>query len=142
MRVFTNNKGVARSIEAFLAALLLIGCIALVPTFSAKTQSPDFASLASEKLTALDNTGQLATLIDAGNWVALKSCIDSAIPLTLWYNLTIFDQHMNELNPFPICSSGTVSENINSVDYVSVSPGGMYRVYVLRLQLSQVASQL
>ena len=142
MRIFTNNKGVARSIEAFLAALLLIGSIALVPTFSAKTQSPDFASLALERLIALDNNGQLAALIDAGNWVALKSCIDSAIPLTLWYNLTIFDQYMNAINPFPLCSSGTVSENINSVDYVSVSLGGTYRVYVLRLQLSLVGSQL
>jgi hypothetical protein len=141
LRIFSNNKGQARLIEAFLATLLLIGCVALIPTYSAKTHPPDFASIALEKLTTLDNNGQLAALIDAGNWVALKSCIDSVIPLTLWYNLTIFDQHMNALNSFPLCSSGTVSENINSVDYVSVSPGGTYRVYILRLQLSQVGSQ-
>jgi hypothetical protein len=127
-------------IEAFLATLLLIGCVALVPSYSAKTQPNDLTSFALEKLTALDKSGQLAVLIDSGNWVAVKGCIDSAIPLTLWYNLTIFDENMNAINPFPICSSGTLSENINSVDYVSASPSSSYKIYLLRLQLSQVGT--
>ena len=141
MRIFSNKKGQARMIEAFLATLLLIGCVALVPSYSSKTQPNDLTSFALEKLTALDNNGQLAVLIDSGNWAELKSCIDSVIPLTLWYNLTIFDENMNALNPFPLCSSGTVSENINSVDYVSASPSSSYNIYLLRLQLSQVGTQ-
>ena len=128
-------------IEAFLATLLLIGCVALVPSYSAKSQPNDLTSLALEKLTVLDTNGQLAVLIDSGNWAAVKSCIDSVMPLTLWYNLTIFDENMNALNPFPLCTSGTVSENINSVDYVSASPSSSYNIFLLRLQLSQVGTQ-
>ena len=141
MRILKNNKGVARIIEAFLATLLLIGCIAIVPAYSAKSQPHDFSSFAIETLTSLDNNGQLALLIDNNDWRTLRNCIDAAIPLTLWYNLTVFDENMKPLNPSPLCSSGTVSDNIGSVDYVSASPDSNYRVYVLRLQLSQVGSQ-
>jgi hypothetical protein len=141
LRLLSNKKGQARMIEAFLATLLLIGCIALVPAYSAKTQPNDLTSFALEKLIALDNNGQLAVLIETGNWTALKHCIDSVIPLTLWYNLTVFDENMNAICPFLLCSSGPVSDNIYSVDYVSASPISSYSVYVLRLQLSQVGTQ-
>jgi hypothetical protein len=141
LRIIKNNKGQARIIEAFLATLLLIGCIAIIPTYSTKTQPYDFSSFAIETLTSLDNNGKLAVLIDSRDWVTLRSCIDLALPLTLWYNLTVFDENMKPVNPFPLCSSGTVSDNIDSSDYVSVSPSSTYRVYLIRLQLSQVGSQ-
>jgi hypothetical protein len=141
MRMLKNDRGIARIIEAFLATLLLIGCIAIIPTYSIKTQPHDFSSFAMETLTSLDNNGELAVLVDSGDWVALRSCIASAIPITLWYNLTIFDENMNPVNPFPLCSSGTVSDNIGSIDYLTASPSNTFRVYLLRLQLSQVGSQ-
>ncbi len=141
MRLLNNNRGVARIIEAFLATMLLIGCIAIIPIYSAKTQPRDFSSFAIETLSSLDNNGELALLIDAGDWVAFRSCIAAAIPLTLWYNLTVFDENMTPINPFALCSSGTVSDNIGSVDYLSVSPSSTFTVYLLRLQLSQVGSQ-
>lgn len=141
MRILRNNKGVARIIEAFLAILLLTACIAIVPAYSTKTQTRDFSSFALETLTSLDNNGQLAVLVDAENWVALRSCVDSAIPFTLWFNLTVFDENMKPLNPYPLCSSGSVSDNIGSIDYLSASLNSTYRVYILRLQLSQVGSQ-
>jgi hypothetical protein len=139
--MLNNNRGVARIIEAFLATMLLIGCIAIIPIYSVKTQPHDFSSFAIETLTSLDDNGELAVLIDAEDWVALRSCVAAAIPLTLWYNLTVFDENMNNLNPFPVCSSGSVSDNIGSVDYLSVSPNSTFTVYLLRLQLSQVGSQ-
>ena len=141
MRMLNNKRGVARIIEAFLATLLLIGCVAIIPIYSAKTQPHDFSSFSIETLTSLDNNGELAALIDAEDWEALRSCLSAAIPLTLWYNLTVFDENMNPLNPFALCSSGTVSDNIVSVDYLSVSPSSTFTVYLLRLQLSQVGSQ-
>ena len=141
MKLLKNNRGVARIIEAFLATLLLIGCIAIIPIYSAKTQPHDFSSFAVVTLISLDNNGELAVLIDAEDWGALKSCVSAAIPLTLWYNLTVFDENMNPLNPFPLSSSGSVSDNIGSVDYLSVSPSSTFTVYLLRLQLSQVGSQ-
>jgi hypothetical protein len=136
-----DNRGVARIIEAFLATILIIGCIAIIPTYASKTQPHDFSSFALETLASLDDNGKLAVLIDSEDWVALRSCIAAAIPLTLWYNLTVFDENMNPINPFPLCNSGTVSDNIGSVDYLSVSPSSTFAVYLLRLQLSQVGSQ-
>ena len=141
MRILRNNEGVARIIEAFLAILLLTACIAIVPAYSTKTQTRDFSSFGLETLTSLDNNGHLAALVDAENWDALRSCVESAIPLTLWFNLTVFDENMKPLNPFPLCSSGSVSDNIGSIDYLGASLNSTYSVYILRLQLSQVGSQ-
>ena len=38
--------------------------------------------------------------------------------MTVWFNLTVFDQNMHVVNPFPICNAGAVSEKIISVDYI------------------------
>jgi hypothetical protein len=87
---------------------------------------------------SLDSNGHLSTLIDTQNWTDLKDCIESTLPLTVWFNLTVFDQNMNIVNPYPICNAGTVSDKITSLDYVCASTNSTYAVYILRLQLSEV----
>ena len=138
MKLLTNNKAQIRVIEAFLASLLLTGCIAIIPIYTNFTTPQNLSSEARNILTSLDSKGELAILIDNNNWQGLKDTIDSAIPLTLWYNLTIFDENKNILNPFPISSSGIISDNMNSVEYLSVSPNSQFRIYILRLQISSV----
>ena len=142
MRLLKNNRGVARVIEAFLASVMLMGCLALIPAQPAVTSNStgNLASTAQNILLTLDCNGHLAALVDAQNWLALKNSVESALPLTVWFNLTVFDKNMNPLNPFPICNAGTVSDNIASVDYVCASQNGTYHFYVLRLQLSEVGA--
>jgi hypothetical protein len=140
MRIFRDKRGQARLIEAFLATLLLVGCIAILPSYFKTNQPHDLTSVGQEMIASLNNNGQLARLIDAQNWPALKSCVEAAIPLTLWYNLTVFDETMNPLNPLLLCSSGAVSDNIGSTDYIIASPNSTFTLYVLRIQLSQVGS--
>jgi len=139
MKIVRNRKGVARIIEAFLASVLLFSCLSFVPiTSNIKNSSGTLVSTAQNALLSMDSNGHLATLIENGNWSLLKACIASALPMTAWYNLTVFDQDMNIINNSPICNAGTVSDKIVSVDYVCVSQNAAYAVYVLRLQLSEV----
>lgn len=138
MKLLTNKKGQIRVIEAFLASLLLTGCIAIIPIYSDYNTPLNLYSQARNILIALDSNGELAILIDNENWQGLKDTLNSAVPLTLWYNLTVFDEATNILNPIPISSSGIVNDNINSIDYLSVSPNSQYTVYILRLQISTV----
>ena len=128
-----------RIIEAIFATILLMSCLALIPSSSSVPDSTgNLISTAQNVLLSLDSNGHLATLIDNQNWAALKDCLESALPLTVWFNLTVFDQNMNCINPFPICNAGTVSDKIVSVDYVCASQNSTYTIYILRLQLSEV----
>jgi hypothetical protein len=116
-----------------------MSCLALIPsTTIVNDPTINLSSTAQNVLLSLDSKGHLAALIDAHNWGALKDCLESSLPLTTWFNLTIFDQNMNVINPFPICNAGLVSDKIVSVDYVCASQNGTYAIYILQLQLSQV----
>ena len=95
-------------------------------------------STAQNILLSLDNNGHIAALVGNQDWASLKDCIESSLPLTVWFNLTIFDQSMHVINPFPICNAGAVSDKIISVDYICVSQSSSYTIYILQLQLSQV----
>jgi hypothetical protein len=138
LKFLTNKKGQVRVIEAFLASLLLTGCIAIIPIYSNYNEPQNLNSEARNILTSLDSNGALAIFIDNENWQGLKNTLNAAIPITLWYNLTIFDENANILNPISISSSGVINENINSIDYMSVSPNSQFAVYILRLQISTV----
>jgi len=130
-----------RIIEAIFATILLMSCLALIPSSSSVPDSTgNLISTAQNVLLSLDSNGHLATLIDNQNWTALKDCLESALPLTVWFNLTVFNQTMNIINPpnFPICNAGAVSDKIVSVDYVCASQNSTYAIYILRLQLSEV----
>jgi hypothetical protein len=142
MNFLKNNKGVARVIEAFLASILLMSCLSLVPVPPSNMKNPteNLVSTANNILLSLDTNGYLATIVDGRNWTTLKECVESALPLTTWFNLTVFDQGMNTLNPFPISNAGALNDKVISVDYICVSQNSNYTIYVLRLQLSELGS--
>jgi len=139
LRLQKDKRGISHVIEAFFAAVLLMSCLALIPSQPAlSTSSSNLSSTANNILLSLDSDGQLATLIDNRDWAALKSSVQSALPLTAWFNLTVFDANMTCLNEYPISNAGVGSGTVFSQDYVCVSQSCNFTVYVLRLQLSTV----
>lgn len=141
MRLLKDKKGVVRVIEAFLASLLLMSCLSMIPAQpNLKDPTGNLASTAQNLLLSLDSNGHLATLVDNRDWQGLKASIESALPLTEWFNLTVYDGNMKVLNGYPISSGGAVSDKIVSTDYVCASQSCTYTVYMLQLQLSQVGS--
>ena len=139
MRLISNKKGQVRVIEAFFASMLMLSCLTLIPAQTTpKNSSSDLSWKAQNVLLTLDSDGHLASLVDNHDWAALGAGIESALPLTTWFNLTVYDKDMNVLNPFPISNGGAVSDRIVSVDYVCVSQNSTFAVYVLQLQLAVV----
>lgn len=139
MRLLRDRKGQVRIIEAFFAAMLLMSCLSLIPAQpDLHSQGQNLSSTAQNVLVSLDSDGHLAALIDSHDWVALKGSVESALPLTYWYNLTVFDENMNILNDYPLCNGGAVSDKVASVDYVCISQNSSFAAYVLRLQVSVV----
>ncbi|MCL5877512.1 MAG: hypothetical protein M1540_06855 [Candidatus Bathyarchaeota archaeon] len=142
MRLLRNRKGQARVIEAFFAATLLLSCLTLIPAQSnpqnAAADSANLASRAENILLSLDSEGQLAKLVDQHDWATLGDCIESALPLMIWFNLTVYDTNNHALNEYPICNGGAASNKIASINYICASPNSNFAVYVLQLQLAAV----
>jgi hypothetical protein len=140
MRLKENRKGAVHVIEAFFAAVLLMSCLAIIPSPDAAPASTDnhLASTAQNLLVSLDNNGRLGCLIENNDWAGLKSSLASALPLTYWFYLTVYDQNMTCLNPYPISNTGAINNKIASINYVCVSQSSNYAIYVLQLQLSTV----
>jgi hypothetical protein len=139
LRLLKDKRGQVRVIEAFFASILVLSCLTLIPA-QQTTQSPsiNLVSKAQNVLLSLDGNGRLAGLIDNRDWAALSKSVESAVPIAMWYNLTVYDVDMNTLNEFPICNGGAVSNQISSVTYVCASQNRTFAVYVLQLQLAVV----
>ncbi|MCW4003123.1 MAG: hypothetical protein NWE95_04330 [Candidatus Bathyarchaeota archaeon] len=139
MRLINDKKGQVRVIEAFFASILLLSCLTLVPAqVNPKGSSDNLSSTAENVLLSLDSNGKLGLMVDSTDWSGLKNYVESALPLTVWFNLTVFDKDMTVLNEFPICNGGAVSEQIVSVQYVCASQNSNYKIYILQLQLAVV----
>ena len=137
MRLISDKKGQVRVIEAFFASMLLLSCLALIPAqVSPKNSTGNLVWRAENVLISLDSNGHLANLVDNRAWTVLGKSIESSLPLTTWFNLTVYDKDMNILNDFPISNGGSVSDRISSFDYICVSPNSVFAIYVLRLQLA------
>lgn len=135
-----DKRGQVRVIEAFLASMLILACLTLIPAQTTNTTTSDsvLLSKAQNALQSLDSDGHLGRLIDGHDWATLKESLDSAMPLTLWYNLTVYDPNNACLNDYSICSSGAVSNEVVSYTYICASPSSSYAIYVLQLQLAVV----
>jgi hypothetical protein len=139
VRLHQNRKGQVRVIEAFFASVLILSCLALIPTaVHSQNNTGNLVAQAQNVLCSLNNDGHLATLVDNHDWTGLKESIESALPLTIWFNLTVYDTHMRPLNDYPISNTGSVSDQISSINYVCASQNSTYAIYMLQLQLGVV----
>jgi len=139
LRLLSDRKGQVRVIEAFFASVLILSCLTLIPTaIHSENKSGNLPAQAQNVLVSLNSDGQLAAFVDSRDWVGLKESVESALPLTLWFNLTVYDAQMQPLNSYPISNAGAVSDQIASVNYVCASQNSTYTIYVLQLQLGGV----
>ncbi len=139
MRLLRDKKGQVRVIEAFFASVLILSCLTLIPTaVHSQDKTGSLAGQAQNVLCSLNNDGHLALLVDNHDWIGIKDSIEAALPLTLWFNLTVYDADMQQLNDYPISNTGAISDQIASVNYVCASQNSTYAIYTLRLQLSGV----
>ena len=141
MKLLKNNKGQIRVIEAFFAAVLLLSSLTLIPTETHVESSNDetLRCLAQHTLIALDSDGSLSGLIENGSWPMLQKCVQALLSPAIWFNLTVFDDGMNPMNQVQISSGSPSNEKIVATDYICASPSLDYRIYVVRLQLSNVS---
>jgi hypothetical protein len=135
-----NKKGQIRMLEAFLAVLVILSASVFSITLFPTTNSDDeklLASLGMQVLMELDNNGTLGNLLDERNWTAIRESIEILLPTGVSYNVTIYDDAMNQIND-SIISNGLKGQKIVSVDYLCASQNSKVRFYLVRLQLAFV----
>jgi len=106
--------------EALLASLLMLSTITLVPSqFGVeKTHFNSFYSEGSQVLVSLDSNGKLSSIIEHRNWTSLKKCIQSVLPLSLWFNISVFDENFTIINDVTISNGGSISDEIIAINYI------------------------
>ena len=141
MRLLKDNKGQIRIIEAFFASALILSSLALIPSGTQVTNSNTqiLSSTATHVLTTLDSDGFLSTLIENSSWTTLRECVESTLSPSMWFNLTVFNDNMQQINDVQISSGNPVGQTIVSTEYVCASVSADYNIYIIRLQLSTVS---
>jgi len=136
-----NKKGQIRTIEAFFASLLILSTIALIPSQDGAEQTnyTTLYSVGTQTLVALDSNGGISNLIQESNWSSLRNSVQSLLPVSLWFNLTVYDADMSILNDVPVSNGGQVNEEIVAANYVCAASNGNYAVYIVRLQLAEAS---
>ena len=140
MNFKNDNRGMVRIIESLFASLLILSTLALVPSQLGMEQTHynTLYSEATQVLVSLDSNGMLSNQIEDGNWTSLTNSIQSMLPISLWFNLTIFDQNMSILNDVFVSNGSPVSEEIVAVNYICATSSENYAVYIVQLQLAEV----
>jgi hypothetical protein len=136
-----NQSGQIRTLEAFFASILILATLTLVPSQLGveRTHYNTLYSTGTQVLVSLDSNGMLSNQIEDSNWTSLKNCLQSMLPVSLWFNLTVFDENMSILNDAAVSNGGSVSEEIVAVNYVCATSNGNYEVYMVQLQLAEAS---
>lgn len=140
VRLLENRKGQVRVLEAIFASILLLSSLTLIPTNSGTRSSQNnmLSSVAYQVLLSLDSEGLLSNLIRNESWAHLKACVESHMPIAVWFNLTVFDENMTCINAVSMCSGGPTTEDSIGICYICAAASNEYQVYVIRLQVSTV----
>jgi len=134
-----DDKGQMRTVEAFLAILLMFSAFALttlVTPAATPTNNDDLATVGTQALISMDNNGELGKLIDERNWTVIADALNVLLPVGMSYNLTVYDENLQSLNNVTISNGIIPNQNTISVQYPCTSQSPQCNLYLLRLQLA------
>ena len=133
-----DDRGQMRTVEAFLAILLLFSAFAittLVSPASEADREDTLATVGMQALVSMDVDGQLGRLVEDGNWTVLADALAIQLPVGVSYNLTVYDENLQPINNVSISNSVAPNQNVVSVQYPCASLSG--KCYLLRLELAE-----
>jgi hypothetical protein len=134
-----QNRGQIRIIEAFLAVMIVFSSFAIFSNLNVTQgvkKSEDLASIGLQTLMTMDSNGNLGKLIDSKNWTALRDTLSVALPASLCFNLTVYDEMMNQVNEYAISNGALSSQEIAFVNYVCASQSPIFHCYTIYLHLA------
>ncbi|MGB9778145.1 MAG: hypothetical protein ACPLW8_01965 [Candidatus Bathyarchaeales archaeon] len=136
-----RDKGQIRIVEAFLSVLIIFSAFTISANLTVtqnRTKNDDLASVGLQALIILDSDGSLAKYIDDGNWNGLRDALNLILPTGVCFNMTVYDEQMQQINTDVISNGGFGSQQIAFVEYVCASQGVTFHCYIIHLLLAVV----
>jgi len=136
-----DEKGQIRILEAFLAVGVIFVALLIPivwPSSPSLTQQKSLADMGSQALITLDANGTLGSLITQGNWTSIKQSLDVLLPISVTFNLTVYDENLLPLNNQLIQNTNLLGSEAVSVRYVCASQDLNVTFYILQLQMAQI----
>ena len=138
MRLIRDRRGVVHTLEALLAAAVLLSALlysTYIPRDHGGGRDLELESLGLQVLLTLDGDGTLGQLIEARDWAALEESLRASLPSWISFNVTVYDESGRTVNDRPISNGGLVGWRIVSVEYLCAARSGSCPLYRVRLQL-------
>jgi hypothetical protein len=124
-----------------LAVSVIFAFLLISVTFPSSpdlTKQKALANTGEQALLQLDGSGALGNLIAERNWTALKQSLDTLIPSSVSFNLTVYDENSRPVNSQLIQNASPVGTGMVAVQYVCASETPNVQFFTLRLQLAEV----
>ena len=137
----TSNKGQIKTLEAFLAVIVIFSALILSTTFSPQENYDNQKSLATsgmQVLIELDINGTLGRLINQENSTAIIESLTILLPTGVSYNLTVYDDQGNPMTNLAISNGNLAGRKVESIQYLCASQSLNPQHYLLQLQLAMV----
>lgn len=134
-----GDVGQIRIIEAFLAMFIIFSSLAVSANLTKtqeKTEIMDLAALGLQALVKLDSDGSLSNYIDNQNWSSLRDALTTLLPAGVSFNLTVYNEEMQQLNDVIISNGAFNSQEITFVEHVFASQSPTFRCYIVHLYLA------
>ncbi len=136
-----DEKGQIRILEAFLAVGVIFVALLIPivwPSSPSLTQQKSLADMGTQALISLDANGTLGSLITQRNWTSIKQSLDVLLPISVSFNLTVYDDNSLPLNNQVIQNTNLLGSEAVSVRYVCASQDLNVTFYILQLQMAQI----
>ena len=137
-----ENRGQIRITEAFLAVIIIFSSFTISANLTMTqnaTRRDDLAAVGFQSLMKLDSDGSLNKYIDSRNWTELREAVNLVLPAGLSFNLTVYDEQMQQINADVISNGEFGSQDIAFVEYVCSSRNTNFHCYLLHLRLAVAA---
>ncbi|UCC33919.1 MAG: hypothetical protein JSW53_02645 [Candidatus Bathyarchaeota archaeon] len=134
-----NDKGQIRTLEAFLAAVIISSTLVLSSAFSPEVGNKNPKSLKTlgmQALIELDFNGSLGSMVQQEEWVSIGECLAVLLPIGISYNLTVYNDQLQIVNSVPISNGDLVGQSVESIQYVCATQNPNPEYYLLQLQLT------
>jgi len=135
----SKNAGQIRIIEAFLAVLIIFASFAISANLTITqntTNHDDLASVGLQALIKLDSDGSLGKYIDNEEWTALRDTLNLVLPAGVAFNLTVYNEQLQQINTNVISNGGFSSQDITFVEYVCASRNSTFHCYLIHMCLA------
>jgi len=135
----SQNKGQIRIIEAFLAVLIIFSSLAFSASLTVPrntTKSGDLTSVGLQSLLKLDSDGGLSKYIGDEDWDGLRDALNLVLPAGISFNLTVYDEQMQQVNVATVSNGAFSSQDIAFVEYVCASRSLVFHCYKIHLYLA------